>query len=228
VADSNYSSTARPAGADPQDGADVLRGSWRWLVPLLGVIFVVLLVVSFTLSGSSPNSSDSGVAVIKYFHDHRARQLASALLVIISIPAGLFFFGLLREYLRRARAARPFAAIAFAGAVLFAAGGCASAGAQFALADVPAQLSPSAAQALNVLSNNLGFPLIVAGISAMQLGYGAAMLRSRLLPTWLGWLSLVIGVVALAGPIGFFAFLATGLWVLITSAILYRRLADYT
>jgi hypothetical protein len=93
----------------------------------------------------------------------------------------LLFFALLREYLRSSRAARPFGTIALPGAVVFAVSGCIQAGLAFSLADVPTKLTPGAAQALNVLSSDLGTGLI-------------------------------IGLVA------------TGVWVLLVSALLYLRL----
>lgn len=227
VVTSNVAGAARTDLTAPQDDTGVLSGEQRWVVPLLGLIFVALLVVSFVLTSDSPDSSAGGLSVISYYNDHRAQQNTSAVLIIISIPVGLFFFGLLREYLRRSRTARPFATIAFVGAAVFAAGGCVASGLQFALADVPGQLSPSAAQAMNIMNSDLSFPMIVAGVSVLQLGFGIAVLRSRLLPTWLGWLAVAIGVVAAAGPIGFFGFLASGVWILLASALLYERLAAH-
>ena len=225
VVDSNLAGDARTDVANAPDDTGVLSVERRWVAPLLGLIFVALLVISFVLTSDSPGSSVGGLTVISYYLNHRAQQNTSAVLIIVSIPVGLFFFGLLREYLRQSRAARPFATIAFVGAAVFAAGGCVASGLQFALADVPGQLSPSAAQAMNVMSNDLSFPLIVAGVSVMQLGFGIAVLRSRLLPTWLGWLAVAIGVVAAAGPIGFFGFLASAVWILLASALMYERLA---
>jgi len=225
VVDSNLTGASRTDVASPPDDTGVLAGGQRWVAPLLGLIFVALLVVGFVLTAGSPDSSAGALTVLSYYLDHRAQQITSAILIIVSIPVGLFFFGLLREYLRQSRAARPFATIAFAGAAVFAAGGCVAAGLQFALADVPGQLSPSAAQAMNVLSNDMSFPLIVAGVSVMQLGFGIAVLRGRLLPAWLGWLAVAIGVVAAAGPLGFFGFLASAVWILLASALMYERLA---
>ena len=36
-----------------------------------------------------------------------------------------------------------------------------------------------------------------------------------MLPVWLAWVAFVLGVVALAGPIGFFVFVVSGLWFLV-------------
>lgn len=218
---------APPLGTE-QDGdlgpGGPLASSRAWLVPLLGLIFVVLLAVGFVLSGSTPNSDASGLSVINYYSANTGKENASALLTALSIPAGLFFLALLREYLRSSRAARPFGTIGLLGAVLFAAAGCLQAGLTFSLADVPTKLTPGAAQALNVLSSDLAGGLLIGGLSTMQLGFGIAFLLSRRFPTWLGWLSIVIAVVSLAGPLAFVGLIATGVWVLIVSALLYLRL----
>jgi hypothetical protein len=50
------------------------------------------------------------------------------------------------------------------------------------------------------------------------------VLRHAVLPKWLGWLSLLIGIVLLIGPIGWAAFIfATPIWILIVSVLLYMR-----
>jgi hypothetical protein len=46
-------------------------------------------------------------------------------------------------------------------------------------------------------------------------------LASRSLPVWVGWVSLVLGVLAVAGPLGFFAFLGFPLWVAAVAVVLF-------
>jgi uncharacterized protein involved in cysteine biosynthesis len=60
------------------------------------------------------------------------------------------------------------------------------------------------------------------------LATGAAILRSRLLPAWLGWVSLVLGVLAASLVLAFIAFLATGLWVIVVAIMLWTRAAHET
>ena len=67
VVDSNLAGTARSDVASPPDETGVLSGEQRWVAPLLGLIFVALLVVSFVLTSSSPDSSTGGtVAACMY------------------------------------------------------------------------------------------------------------------------------------------------------------------
>lgn len=191
---------------------------------LTGVVFVVLLVVSFFMV-STPSSNASGQKVIAFYANHSNKRAAniSALLIDVSVVAGLFFFGYLRDHLRQTDLGRRLAPVAFGGGVLFAAAGLVVSGSIFALTDVPKDLTPASAQALNLVNNDLPFPLLCIGISVLALASGIVFLKSNMVPTWFGWFSIVIGVVALVGPIGFFAFPAIGVWILILSYLFYSR-----
>jgi hypothetical protein len=61
---------------------------------------------------------------------------------------------------------------------------------------------------VNFISQNNELPFLF-GIALLTLATGAAILLNRVapLPKTLGWYSLLVGVVACLGPIGFFAFL---------------------
>jgi hypothetical protein len=196
------------------------------LWPLLGIVFVAILLANIAAGSGKPGSSDTGAQVIAYYSAHGTAQAVSSLLVVSSIVVGMCWFGGLRGYLRRTAAEESLAAIGFGGAVIFAVGGCMGVTLKVALSDVPSHLTPAAAQALNVLQNDANVVLIPAGIAVLTLGYGIAMLRGGLMPTWLGWLSIAIAlvsVVAATGPIWPLALLAGGVWVLIVSVVLYRR-----
>jgi hypothetical protein len=66
--------------------------------------------------------------------------------------------------------------------------------------------------ALNALNSDLFFPVAV-GTVAFNLGLALAVLRHGGLPRPLGWLALVLGIAGVLGPVGFFAFIATGIVV---------------
>jgi hypothetical protein len=191
---------------------------------LSGVAFVVLVLAANVVSGSFPDTSASPMTVIDFYRAHRTDEQLGAVLTAVAVVAGLYFFGSLRSYLGRDADGNHFASIGFAGAILFAVGGCINAGLQWSLADVPSRLTPAAAQALNVLyTDNLATGLFIAGLATLMLFYGIAMVRTRLMPHWLGWLSIALGVVALAGPLAFLVFVATAPWTIIVSILLYRR-----
>jgi hypothetical protein len=107
------------------------------------------------------------------------------------------------------------------GAALFAVGFILSFAIDLALSDVPGSLTPAAAQALNVLENDIWF-LVPIGASIFAISGGIAILRGALLPKWLGWVAVVLGL-AESSPALFFALFALLIWLLIVSFLVYRR-----
>jgi hypothetical protein len=94
-------------------------------------------------------------------------------------------------------------------------------GLDYALADVPTHLDPAAAQALNVLTNDVGFTINVGGC-VLGVTSGLAILRGARLPNWLGWVAIVIGI-ATATPATFIAFGVFIIWSVVVSVLLYVR-----
>lgn len=198
-----------------------MRTWGRW-APLCGVVFVACLVTSFALSGSTPDVRASGTKVISYYVSDRSAQQGAGFLGVYAIVFFLFFAAAFRAHIRRLQpGSGPLAALSFGGAVLLAVGGGVLTTTQIALSDAPSALSPAAAQALNVLSNDAFAPLM-AGAAVFMIANGLAAIRFRILPAWLGWVALVIGVLALT-PIGFLGFLATMGWVLVVSVLITVR-----
>ena len=92
-----------------------------------------------------------------------------------------------------------------------------------ALADAPDHLTLTSAQTLNFLQNDIPSILASMAFGVMAIAAGVAMLKSDVLPTWLGWLSLVLGILGLL-PVGdFFALPAIGVWTLILVGVIWFR-----
>ena len=196
---------------------------WSQLAPLTGIVFVALLVVVTTTTGNTPSDKASGAKVISYYQHHHTAQNVGAYLLTVAAVFGLYFYSSLRRYLQRSAEISNLASTMFGGAVLFAAAMCIGAGTTGALANHPTRLSTSAAQALNYMSNNLFGYMFAAGLIAVMLSAGLAIVRSRLLPAWLGWTALVIGVLPFTYVLLWPAFMATGVWTLIVSVLVYQR-----
>ena len=194
---------------------------------LSGIAFVALVFAAQLSTGGIPNSSASPTTVIDFYQAHQSSEQLGTVLTAAAVVVGLYFFGCLRTYLSRVAGGPQFASIGFAGVILFAVGGCINAGLQWSLADVPSRLSPGAAQALNVLfSDNLATGFYIAGLASLMLFYGIAMVRTRLMPRWLGWVSIGLGVIALAGPLAFLVFVAMAPWTITVSILLFLRDRD--
>jgi hypothetical protein len=198
---------------------------WHVLAPLTGVLFVLLAILAFIISGETPDTDDSPQKILDFYVDNDTSQLwAGAVLAWSAVPL-MFFLGVLRSTLRAAEGPiGRLSAVTFGGGIVLVFGALSFAGFTFTLGDVADDgLTPQAAQALNALNSDFFFPVAV-GVATLLIATGIASLGSRVLPAWLAWAALVIGIVALT-PLGFFAFLAFLLWTLVTSVVLWRARA---
>jgi hypothetical protein len=196
----------------------------RLTTPVTGVLFVGLTLVSIATAGSTPDSNASGAHVIAFYEAHRHSQQVSNILFVFAALFLVFFAGSLHGYLRRTPAAATASALMLTGAAILAVGITILAGLGYALADVPSHLNAGAAQALNVLSNDVFYTLLIGGC-VFGIASAVAILRGAALPNWLGWVAVVIGI-AMATPAFWISGLLLFIWVLIVSALIYIRTAD--
>lgn len=192
--------------------------------PLTGIAFVVLVVIGIFTSNTSPNANASGARVISFYMAHKSSQETSDLLGGIAFVFFLFFIAALYGYLRRAPAAQNMALLGLVGALLFTVGFLLFSGLDYALAYASHSLAPDAAQALNVLDNQLFLPLFVGAI-LFGVATGLAIVRSGLLPAWLGWAVLVFGIAA-GTPAFFVGVIGLAIWTLVVSVLIYQRSAQ--
>jgi hypothetical protein len=202
--------------------AEVGNGRLDRLAPLAGAVFTVVFAIGLLTSGDVPSTDASGEEVISHYSDEGTIFVGIMLLLIAGVLF-MFFAGVLRGALvSSTQAPEWLATVAFGGAVIFAVGLAVFAMAQIMLIDAADLGRPEVAQALNIFDNDNFFPAVL-GQSTMLLACAWHTLRSGVLPKWLAWVSLVIGLLALAGPAGFIAFLLFPLWVLAVSVVLYQR-----
>ncbi len=195
---------------------------WSRWASLTGVLFVVLVVLGGPVAaGNTPGSKATGQHVIAFFEAHRSRERASAVLLTLAFIVFLFFAGSLRSYLRRTETVDGLSAVVLAAAAVLVAGQTAGNGVIFALADAPTRLSPGAAQALNLLSNDMVLTS-AAGFSVFGIASGLAILRGAALPRWLGWMAVLIGIVVVT-PAEFAAVIALAVWIVVVSILIARR-----
>ena len=108
-----------------------------------------------------------------------------------------------------------------AGTIVFAVGLAIDATISFTLAETVEEIDPSAVQALTALWHNDFVPFAV-GMQIFLLGAGIGIVRYGILPKWLGWVAIILAVLALT-PIGFVAFIGSGVVVAIMSVMLAMR-----
>lgn len=146
--------------------------------------------------------------------------MASSWLSAVAIVFFVFFAAALSSRLHRFEAARALAALALAGAAVLAVGVASMAASRWSLADARNSLVPGAAQALNVLYEDFFWPFLI-GLAIFGIAAGLAVVRSRSLPVWLGWIAIVVGIVGVT-PASFLAFIVLMAWTLVVSGLLFR------
>jgi hypothetical protein len=199
-----------------------MSGRLSRLAPLTGVLFAVMGVAAGMSGGETPEANASAVTVIAYYTSHRSEIETSSILFALTFLVGVLFAASLRSYLRRTPAAEGAAAIVPVGAAIMLIGAALGAGVEYGLARNISHLSPAAAQAVNVVSNEIFLPLL-AGVCVFSLASGVAILRGAALPKWLGWVAIVMGIAALIPPAFFPMLILLVLWSIVVSILMYRR-----
>jgi len=190
--------------------------------PLTGILFVVLVIVAVLIGGETPSTDDPAEEIVDFYLDNdNSQQLASALLALGCV-ALIFFLGTLRRALRAAAGDDGgLSTVALLGGLVIAVGASIFAGIGFTLGDAADELPPGAILTLNALNSDMFFTVAV-GTAVFNLALALAVLRHGGLPRPLGWVALVIGIAGLT-PLGFFAFVATGIVIVWASIALAMR-----
>ena len=206
-------------------------GAWERLAPLTGVAAVALWVAGiFVIEGfgDSPDEDATAQAIVSYFEEDERSIYVGLFLFFLGTLLFVWFAASLRSAVAalEGRGAR-LASILFAGAVMKAVFDMAFlaphiAGA-FAANNADAELDAGAAQALWYVDD--GFFVAAEFAAALFLvATAVAVLRWRVLPGWVAWVSILLALVLLVPPIGWAALIfGIPLWTLIVSLLLFRR-----
>ena len=193
------------------------------LAPLTGLVAVALLIAGLLLSSRSPDAREGGQTILDFYVDNDSEQTASAILLTYGSLFLVLFAGALRSGLRRGQNdVEGPATLAFGGGLVMAVGPLILAGTTAVLTQNGDTLDPIAAQAINALNDGIWIIPFLVGQSVLLLASGVAILRGGALPSWLGWVAVVLGLVS-ATPADLLAFLFTLLWIVVVAVLLARR-----
>jgi hypothetical protein len=198
-----------------------MSNTLRRLAPLTGIPFAILLAYTFFGTPSTPDVKDTGAQVLAHYQAHHSSHIAGDLAGAVSVVFFLFFISSLRTYFKGHEGGDGLSMAAFAGGIFIAMGGAVFTSLDFALASDRNHLTPAGANVLNVLSNDFFFPFEI-GLIVFSLCIGLTILNTATLPKWLGWVMIVIGIVAFS-PVGFFGFFVILIWSVIVAILIYRR-----
>jgi hypothetical protein len=202
---------------------DRLR-AWERFAPLTGVAAVILWVISVIIieSVDSPDEDAGGQAIATYFEEESGGILAGSFLFMLGAAVFIWFLGSVRARLHWAEGGvGRLASIVFASGIVIAAMSLGVAAPQAAGAFVADEtdpvLEPGAAQAFEGLGDGF-FIAAEAAVVVFFLAVAVAALRTRALPVWLAWASLVLGIAALFPWVGWAVYIwGLPLWILIAS-----------
>lgn len=205
-----------------------MRWGWERLAALAGVVAVVLWVIGILVSESSnlPDDEGNGEQVLAWYQDNSDTILASGFIFMLGALFFLVFLGALRVHLLAAEGP-----VGFLTAIAYAAGvGVFLCLLLLPAADMAGALSEGELTAdASLAVNNLGDMFFIgAELSAALLlvVFGLHLLRTRSLPVWLGWVSLVLALWLLIPPVGWAGLLlGFPLWTVLVSVLLWMRAA---
>lgn len=194
------------------------------LLPLSGLAFVVIVVVTFVaIAGDTPEEDDSAAKVVSFYTDHQDGAYLSAFL-LAAAAALLVFFGinLSLALWRPGGDSRPvWPGILAAGSAIAGLSFIVAAHGTFALASGVDHLTPEGLQAVNVLDTS-SWIVFNSGLGVMMLGAAGSLLSLRGTPRWLGWSALVLGIALFIPYADWFGFGLTGIWIIVTSIMQFR------
>jgi hypothetical protein len=194
----------------------------EWLVPLTGVGFIVVGVVSFIVGGE-PKSADEPVRdIVGFYVDNKDSVEAGAFLGVAATVLLVFFGAYLRRFLRAgAGEGEMLSLISFIGIAIVAVGFAIDTTILIALSEAADDINPIAVQSLQALWDNDFVPLAL-GVELFLWATGLSVIRSGVLPKWLGWVMVVLAVVGLT-PLGFASAIGSAILILALSVLLSMR-----
>ena len=197
----------------------------RW-APLTGVLAPVLWFVGVTVSesGDVPTEESTAEDILTFFQEDTTSILLGSILFMLGTVVFLLFLSVLRGRWRGAGASEDAAGLGFVagvvGAAFMAAIWAPQLGLAVAIEDMGVQVEPATAETAWHIGT--GFFVIGELLLAVFLFATAFLIqRTPVLPKWLGWIAIVIGVVALVPPIGWAAIIfGLPVWLLVTSVVM--------
>lgn len=215
---------------------DGVTGPRRWdrIAGIAGIIFIALLVASFFTPETPTSDTPAEEMAEAIAADAAGHELSLFLAFLGDIFFLVFFAGLWSRLRRWEGVGGLFAGLFAVAGTVFYATILVSEGLYLALVKAASNADPSALPTLAQLDDWVGATTVPAGV-AMFIGATGAILTTRALPAWLGWLAAVTGLLLLVstagvfeddiddsiiGVAGFGGFLLFMVWVLAASIVL--------
>ena len=180
----------------------------------------LLTIGAFLVPGETPDLDAPAAEVVAFYSDHESEMIIAGLMLMIAAFLVVVFASTIAGALRRAQGESGGAsAISFGGGIILAVGISIFAGINFVLGDAADNLEPAAVQTFHVMNQDFFAPFSV-GMLTFLVGTGAGILKTDVLPKWLGWVAIVGGILGVTP-----AFPGTAIALLILFIVGGARLA---
>ncbi|MEX1008282.1 MAG: hypothetical protein WD271_10620 [Acidimicrobiia bacterium] len=208
---------------------------WERWGALGGILFAVLVAITFFLPGSPPKTSDSATKIAKFIADKDDALRWSGYIGAVAVIPLYWWLGSVWRLMRRSEGGSPRLAVAALSGAVFASVLATIGGVTLAVLPIVGvrTLGTGGARTFYLLSTNLAISTEF-GLAVFLGAFSALIIRSRVLPPVLGWLGALIALVAVVGGaavattrdaifvVAFVAFLAFLVWVLVVSILMLR------
>jgi hypothetical protein len=201
----------------------------RWGA-LGGIAYVVLFIVgTILLYSGAPGSDSSPAKIVAYYSDsgHRDRISIGWIVAGLGVFFFLWFLSALRRAVQRWEGEEGYlTGLSTIGGAVYATLAFAALAVNMGIRTMSDDtyhhtvypgLIHAADDASYILHATGG-----AGASAMIIAASLAALRAGIVRSWIGWLGIVAGVIALASIL-FFTQAAIAIWILVVSGLLFAR-----
>ena len=213
------------AAATPRGRTDLAR--WG---ALGGILYVVLFIIgTIVMFDGEPGSDSRPAKIIAYYSDsgHRDKIGIGWIITGLGIFFFLWFLSALRRAVRRLEGEDGFlTALTTIGGAIYATLAFAAIAVNMGIRTMSDDTyHHTVYPGLIHAADDAGYILHAtggAGASAMIIAASIAGMRAGAVRTWVGWLGIVAGILALASIL-FFTQLAIAIWILIVSGALFLR-----
>ena len=149
------------------------------------------------IGGEPKDAGNPAQEIVDHYIDNKDSIIIGAAIFGLACVALVFFAGYLRTVLRRAEGeGGMLSALTLVGAGIMATGLAIDATLLFAIAEAADDLDPAAVQTLQAFWDNDFMPIAVGSV-VFLLSSGIAIVRYSVLPKWLGFVAIILGIVGL-------------------------------
>jgi hypothetical protein len=190
---------------------------------LFGAVAIIGVFVTISIDGDPPDVSEkTAEQIVAHWVDLGGGAWFS---MWLGIPIGILMllWGLWTSNALRERGVTILTPAVAVGTVFIAVGIAVDSASRVALLDAAEHMPTAAVVAVSAMLQYLWLPFLL-GMFLIMVGVSASAKQTDLIPSWLAWIGYAAALIlVIPHPISFVGFLVFGVWLLLSSIIMFRR-----